>query len=94
MSAPHPGKSSYLDLQNRKRESGGLQCTLIERWSIVSFQALKYKVSTHLIKEFTGTHGIIEFDEVLFENANMKASLTIYNHRLLWAEFETSVDDK
>ena len=47
----------------------------------------------HFTKEFTGTYGIIKFDEVLFGNDDKKASLMVSDHRPLWAEFETSVDD-
>ena len=47
----------------------------------------------HFTKEFTGTYGIIKFDEVLFENDDKKASLAISDHRPLWAEFDISVDD-
>ena len=38
-------------------------------------------------------YGIIKFDEVLFGNVDMNASLMISDHRPLWAEFETDVDD-
>ena len=48
---------------------------------------------SHFTKEFTGTYGIIKFDEVLFGNDDKKASLMISDHRPLWAEFETSADD-
>jgi len=44
-------------------------------------------------KEFTGTYGIIKFDEVLFGYDGRKASFMISAHRLLWAEFDTSMDD-
>ena len=37
--------------------------------------------------------GIIKFDEVLFGNDDKKASLMISDHRPLWAEFDTRVDD-
>jgi len=47
----------------------------------------------HFTTEFTGTYGIIKFDEVLFGNDDKKASLTVSDHRPLWAEFDTSVDD-
>ena len=48
---------------------------------------------SHFIREFTGRYGIIKFDEVLFGNDDKNASLMISDHRPLWAEFETSVDD-
>jgi len=47
----------------------------------------------HFTTEFTGTYGIIKFDEVLFANDDKKASLMVSDHRPLWAEFEVSVDD-
>ena len=47
----------------------------------------------HFTREFTGTYGIIKFDEVLFGNDDKKASLMVSDHRPLWAEFEVSVDD-
>jgi endonuclease/exonuclease/phosphatase family metal-dependent hydrolase len=47
----------------------------------------------HFTREFTGTYGIIKFDEVLFENNDKKASLMISDHRPLWAVFDTRVDD-
>ena len=48
---------------------------------------------TNFYTEFTGTYGIIKFDEALFGNDDKKASLTISDHRPLWAEFEVSEDD-
>jgi hypothetical protein len=36
-------------------------------------------------KEFNSEYSIIKFDEVLFSNNDKKASLTISNHRPLWA---------
>ena len=48
---------------------------------------------SHFTKEFTGTYGIIKFDEVMFGNDDKEASLMISDHRPLWAEFDTSVDD-
>lgn len=47
----------------------------------------------HFPKEFTGTYGIIKFDEVLFGNDDKKASLTVSDHRPLWAEFIIDSDD-
>ena len=47
----------------------------------------------HFTKEFTGTYGIIKFDEELYGNDDKKASLMISDHRPLWAEFDVSVDD-
>jgi endonuclease/exonuclease/phosphatase family metal-dependent hydrolase len=47
----------------------------------------------HFTKEFTGTYGIIKFDEVQFGNDDKKASLMVSDHRPLWADFDTSFDD-
>jgi hypothetical protein len=47
----------------------------------------------HFTREFTRRHGIIKFDEMLYGNDERKASLTISDHRPLWAEFEVSADD-
>jgi hypothetical protein len=44
-------------------------------------------------EEFTGKFGIIKFDETLFGNDDKKASLMVSDHRPLWAEFDTSMDD-
>jgi endonuclease/exonuclease/phosphatase family metal-dependent hydrolase len=51
------------------------------------------RFQAHFTTEFTGAYGIIKFDEVLFRNDDRKASLSISDHRPLWAEVETSVDD-
>ena len=48
---------------------------------------------SHFTEEFTGTYGVIEFDEVLFGNDDKKASLAASDHRPLWADFESSVAD-
>jgi len=50
-------------------------------------------ISIHFTREFTSTYGIIKFDEVLFGNDDKKASLTVSDHRPLWAEFEVIADD-
>jgi hypothetical protein len=50
-------------------------------------------ISILFTREFTGTYGIIKFDEVLFRNDDMEASLIISDHRPLWAEFDTNIDD-
>ena len=47
----------------------------------------------HFNKEFTGKYGIFKFDEVVFDNDDKRASLTVSDHRPLWAEFYVSVDD-
>jgi hypothetical protein len=47
----------------------------------------------HYTKEFTGRYGIIKFDEVLYGNDDKKASLMISDHRHLWADFKTCVDN-
>ena len=47
----------------------------------------------HFTREFTGTYGVIKFDEVLFENDDRKASLMVSDHRPLWAEFIIDTDD-
>ena len=47
----------------------------------------------HFTKEFTDRFGVAKFDEVLFGNDDRKASLTISDHRPLWAEFDVRVDD-
>jgi len=48
----------------------------------------------YFTEEFTGTYGIIKFDEVLFGNDDKKASLTISDHRPLWDRATRSVDEE
>ena len=48
---------------------------------------------SHFTKEFTGTFGVVKFDEKLFGNDDKKASLMVSDHRPLWAEFDVNEDD-
>jgi endonuclease/exonuclease/phosphatase family metal-dependent hydrolase len=45
------------------------------------------------VKEYNGQKGINKFDETDFGNNDKKASLAVSDHRPVWAEFNTTVDD-
>ncbi len=44
-------------------------------------------------KEFTGSFGVMKFDEQLFDNDDKKASLMVSDHRPLWAVFDVGRDE-
>ncbi len=45
------------------------------------------------VREYTGTSGIIRFDENIFKNDDKKAQQAISNHRPVWADFSISAPD-
>lgn len=48
------------------------------------------------VKEYNGNKGIVKFDEIDFGKTKKdkeRASLAVSDHRPVWAEFDTSVDD-
>lgn len=45
------------------------------------------------VREYTGVSGIDKFDETDFGNDDDAANLAVSDHRPVWAEFETGVDD-
>lgn len=81
------GFQSLKAIPNMIHVNGDIPTSIKDRlYDNIWFQA-------HFTREFTGTYGIIKFDEKLFGNNDKKASLTISDHRPLWAVFNTSVDD-
>lgn len=49
---------------------------------------------TSFVTEYTGTHGVIKFDEDIFGNDDELASETCSDHRPVWAEFRVpQLDD-
>ncbi len=45
------------------------------------------------LKEYTGICGIDHFDETDFGNDDAMASIVVSDHRPVWAEFDTRIDD-
>ncbi len=45
------------------------------------------------LKEYTGNSGIDHFDETDFGNDDAMASIVVSDHRPVWAEFDTRIDD-
>lgn len=48
---------------------------------------------TDLLKEYTGVHGVIKFDEDLFGNDDKKANLACSDHRPVWVTLKVHDQD-
>jgi endonuclease/exonuclease/phosphatase family metal-dependent hydrolase len=48
---------------------------------------------TNFLTEYTGTHGVVKFDEELFGNDDDQASIVCSDHRPIWAEFRVPPRD-
>jgi hypothetical protein len=48
---------------------------------------------TNFLKEYTGSHGVIKFDEDMFGNDDELANETCSDHRPVWAEFRVPQTD-
>jgi endonuclease/exonuclease/phosphatase family metal-dependent hydrolase len=48
---------------------------------------------TTLVQEYTGQHGVIKFDEILFNNDDAAASLACSDHRPVWINLRVPNED-
>jgi len=50
-------------------------------------------VNATYTREYTGDTGVYRFDEMLFQNHDKEAALSVSDHRPVWADFRTTLAD-